>query len=99
MYIRMLNFQTVGHKKAQAQSIMDTMIPFIRSLRGCKDCIFIMHDLDDSYALLVFWETEEDADAAAGLIGPKMLPSLNKISREAINPVLYEVYEPAMQKA
>ncbi len=99
MYVRMLHFQTMGHKKAEAQAIMGMMIPFIKSLKGCKDCFFLMHDSDDSYALLVFWETEEDADAAAGVIGPKMLPSLNKISREAINPVLYEVYEPALQKA
>jgi hypothetical protein len=92
MFIRILNFETDGNRKSELLTVMDTMIPFIRSQKGCTDCLFIMND-DNRYALLVFWDSKENADGAAGIIGPKMLPSLNKISKEPINPVLYEVYQ------
>jgi hypothetical protein len=90
----MLNFQTNGNKKAEAITIMDNLIPKIRSQKGCKDCLFIMHESDDHYALLVFWESKEMAENAAQIIGPQMLPALNRISKETVVPRLYEVYQP-----
>jgi len=95
MFIRMLNFQIQENKKPDVVTIMDSMIPKIRSLRGCKDCIFIMHETDHHYALLVFWDSKENANAAAGFIGPHLLPALNKILKENVFPRLYEVYQPA----
>jgi hypothetical protein len=94
MYVRMLNFQTDAGNKAEALEIMDTMIPVIKSQKGCSDCMFIMNETDGRYALLVMWETKENADAAAGVIGPRMLPALNKISKKPVSPLLYEVYQP-----
>lgn len=95
MFIRMLNFQIQENKRSDVAIIMDRMIPKIRSLKGCKDCMFIMHESDDHYALLVFWNSKEDADAAAVFIGPQLIPSLNNISKESVSPRLYEVYQPA----
>jgi hypothetical protein len=89
----MLNFQTSGDKKAEAIAIMDTIIPMIKSQKGCKDCMFIMHESDNQYALLVFWETMNQADAAAPVIGPRLLPALNQITKEVVVPRLYEVYQ------
>jgi len=98
MYIRMLSFQTNGNKKAEAISIMNNVIPGIKSQNGCRDCMFIMHESDDLYALLVFWESRQDADNAAQMIGPRMIPALNRISKEVVVPRLYEAYqaEPAV---
>ena len=95
MFIRMLNFQIQENKKADLITIMDDMVPKIRSLKGCKDCMFVMHESDDHYALLVFWNSREDAEAAASFIGPQLLPALNRISKETVSPRLYEVYQPA----
>jgi hypothetical protein len=92
----MLNFETQGNKKAEVLTIMDRMIPMIKSLNGCKDCLFIMHDDDYRYALLVFGETKANADAAAGFIGPQMLPALNKITKQPVTPLLFEVYQPIL---
>jgi hypothetical protein len=92
MFIRILNFETSGNKKTEILTVMDTIIPFIRSQKGCTDCLFVMDD-DNRYALLVFWDSKENADGAAGIIGPRMLPSLNKFSKEPISPILYEVYQ------
>ncbi|MFI5185648.1 MAG: antibiotic biosynthesis monooxygenase family protein [Chitinophagales bacterium] len=94
MFIRILDFQTNGNKKADAIAIMDKLIPVIRSQKGCKDCLFTMDESDDRYALLVFWDSKENADHAAPFIGPQLLPALNRISRETVVPRLYEVYQP-----
>lgn len=94
MFIRMLNFQIQENKKSDLTVIMDRMIPKIRSLKGCKDCIFMMHESDDHYALLVRWNSRDDAEAAAVFIGPQLIPALNKISKENVSPRLYEVYQP-----
>ena len=93
MYVRLLNFETDGNKKAEAITIMDSLVPKIRSQKGCKDCLFIMHESDNHYALLVFWDSKENADKAANIIGPQMLPALNRISTEIVVPRLYEVYQ------
>ena len=71
------------------------MIPKIKIQKGCEDCKFMMHDAEGSYVLLVFWDTKENADAAAPVIGPQLIPAINKISKEPVAPRLYEVYEPA----
>jgi hypothetical protein len=89
----MIYFTTGGDKKAEAMQIMDTMIPFIKSQKGCTDCLFLMHDGDGRYASLVFWDSKENADAAAGIIGPKLIPALNKIATEPVSPVLFQVYQ------
>jgi len=94
MFIRMLNFQIEENKKSDLVTIMDQMIPKIRSLKGCKDCMFIMHESDDHYALLVWWNSKDDAEAAAAFIGPQLIPALNRISKENVSPRLYEVYQP-----
>ena len=96
MYIRILNFQTKENKKAEALDIVNSIIPKIKSLKGCRDCLFLMHESDNDYGLLAFWETKADADAAIGVIGPQLIPALNRISTEPVVPHLFEVYQPAL---
>ena len=95
MFIRILNFQIRENKNNEVVAIMDSMIPRIRSRTGCINCMFIMHESDDHYALLAFWNSRVDADAAANFIGPQLLPPLNEISKETVSARLYEVYQPA----
>jgi len=94
MFIRILNFQIRENKKPEVVTIMDNIVPKIRSLKGCVDCMFIMDESDDHYALLVFWDSKQDADTAASFIGPQLIPALNRISKENVTPRLYEVYQP-----
>jgi quinol monooxygenase YgiN len=96
MFIRILNFQIRENKKTEVLTIMDNIIPKIRSLKGCVDCMFIMNESDDHYALLVFWDSKQDADTAASFIGPQLIPALNRISKENVTPRLYEVYQPVV---
>src|SRR3569832_821923 len=94
MYIRLLYFKAKANQKNDLLSIMDDIMPKIKKQPGCKDCKFIMHDGEGRYALLVFWETKEQADASALIIGPQLLPALDKIANETVAPLLFEVYEP-----
>jgi len=92
MFIRMIAFEADRPRQEEATQLMDQMLPKIRQLPGCKESQFIMHETDGHYALLVFWETKEAADAAAGVIGPMMIPSLNRIANKPVEPRLYKVY-------
>ena len=98
MYIRMLNFETTANEKAEVIRIMNETIPKIKSM-GCQDCMFIMHEGDNHYALLVFWESKQKADAAAPVIGPELLPTLNRISKDAVIPRRDEVDGPKLDEA
>ena len=98
MYIRMLNFETTATEKAEVIGIMEEIIPKIKA-KGCKDCMLITHESDNHYALLVFWESRQQADAAAPIIGPLLIPELNRISKEPVVPRLYEVYQPELLEA
>ena len=89
----MLNFETNGNKKSEAIAIMNNLVPKIKAQNGCKDCLFIMHESDNHYALLVFWESMEDAENAAHIIGPQVLPALGRISKGTVIPRLFEVYQ------
>ena len=98
MYIRMLNFETTANKRVEVIGIMEETIPKIKAM-GCKACMLIMHESDNHYALLVSWDSKEQADAAASIIGPKLIPTLKRISKEAVVPRLYEVYEAKLVEA
>jgi hypothetical protein len=93
MYIRVLSFQTNGEKKTEATAIINHIIPKIRAMEGYKDCLFLTDGNENRYVFLVFWQTKENADTAAPVIGPMLIPALNKISTEPVVPRLYEVYE------
>lgn len=91
----MLHFEANADRKPDLIKIMDKMMPKIKAQKECKDCMFITHDEEGSYAFLVFWKTKEEADAASAIIGPELLPALNKIAKAPVKPLLYEVYQPA----
>jgi hypothetical protein len=95
MYVRMLSYESEPKHKADVLKVIDKIVPQIKALDGCKDAMFITHD-ETRGALLVFWDTKEHAEAAAGIIGPQLLPVIGKIAKNPVMPLLYEVYEPAV---
>ena len=95
MYIRLLNFETRDNRTAELTAIMEDIMPKIKAL-GAKDCKFMINEGDNHYALIVFWESKEKADAAVPIIAPQLLPALNKYTTEKVNHRLYEVYEPIL---
>ena len=94
MVIRMLNFEADPQHKAAALEAIDNILPKIKSLDGCENVMFLTHE-DQKYSLLVFWNSREQAEAAAGTIGPQLLPVLGKFAKGPVTPVLYDVYQSA----
>jgi hypothetical protein len=95
MYIRLLNFETRDNRTAELTAIMDDIMPKIKAL-GAKDCKFMIHEDDNHYGLIVYWDSKAKADAAAPIIAPQLLPALNKFTTENVVHRLYEVYEPVL---
>lgn len=93
MFIRLVNFRVDPDKKVDMLNIADEMMAEIKERKGCMDCNFIMKDDSGEYGLVVFWESQEDADASVKVIGPKYLPKINDIAKEPATVKLYEVYE------
>jgi quinol monooxygenase YgiN len=96
MYIRLVNFKLKPGNKSEVMKIADEFVPAIKSQKGCADCRFIMDEETSEYGFVVLWKTKQDADAASDIIGPRLIPKINKISVEPVKIHLYQAYEPVM---
>lgn len=95
MYVRLVSFKLKDGMEEKALGLVYNIIPEIKSQTGFQDCKYLMHPADNEYALIVYWDSVANADAASKIIGPKLIPEINKIS---VNPAilrLYEIYEPS----
>ena len=68
-------------------------MPKIREQKGCERCEFFADDEEGDYGLVVIWRSMEDADNAASVIGPIMMPALAKAGASA-SIRIFETYEP-----
>lgn len=88
----MLNFETDPQNKAKALESIDAIIPKIKSLDGCEKIMFLTEG-DQRFSLLVFWNSRAHAEAAAGIIGPQLLPVVSEIAKGTVKPVTYDVHQ------
>lgn len=72
MYLRLVQFTLAENARGRAQTIADDLIPAIKQLAGCQSAGFFGGGEDGDCGLVVFWDTQEHADEAAGVIGPKL---------------------------
>jgi hypothetical protein len=87
----MLNFETEPQHKAEALEVISTILPKIKSIDGCEN-IMLLTQGDQKFGLLGIWKSREHADAALGVIGPQLLPVVNKLAKGPATPVLYDVH-------
>ena len=92
MVIRMLNFETDPQHKPQALEAIGTVIPTIKSLDGCEKILFLTEG-EQRFSLLVFWNSRVQAEAAADVIGPRLLPVIKALATGPIKPVTYDVHQ------
>lgn len=71
MYLRLVRFTLSDAGRSSAQTIADALIPHIKQQPGCASAAFFGDD-DGSSGLAVLWDTEEHANAAAGVIRPQL---------------------------
>ena len=72
MYARLVRFSFGPGRRAEAQAIADDLAPLIASQTGCESVTFFGDDSDGQYGIFVLWDSQEHADAAASVIGPKL---------------------------
>jgi len=93
MYVRFAKIDLDPAQKSAALEVINKFIPLIKSQPGCMDCNFLTNDELKEYAMVVNWDSKENADAAMNAVGSKFIPELNKVTKEPVKPVLYKVYE------
>ena len=71
MYLRLVRFALNETGRAKAQGMADDLTAAIKQQPGCKSAAFFGDD-DGESGLCVLWDSQEHADAAAGVIGPRL---------------------------
>jgi heme-degrading monooxygenase HmoA len=72
MYARLVRFSLASGNEAKAQELADDVAPLIATQPGCQAVtIFGDHEIGE-YGVYVLWDTQEHADAAAGVVRPKL---------------------------
>lgn len=72
MYVRLVRFSLGPGKHALAQAIADDLAPLIASQPGCDGVTVFGDDSDGECGLFVLWKSENEANAAAQIIRPKL---------------------------
>ena len=76
MYVRLVRFAFGPAKHPAAEELARTLVPAINDQKGCSGVTFFGDATDGEYGLVVLWGSQEDADAAAQVIGPILQQSL-----------------------
>lgn len=94
MYLRLVRISLDPGSQSDAHKLADEFVPAIKEQNGCNECVFFADDSTGDYGIVVFWNSKEDAEAAAPVIGPRLAQAISEISDEPADIKLFEVYEP-----
>jgi hypothetical protein len=72
MYVRLVRFGFGPGKQGAAQNLANDLVPAISARPGCGGATFFGDNTSGEYGLYVVWDSQENADAAAAVIGPKL---------------------------
>ena len=72
MYARLVRLSFGPGKHAEAQPIADNIAPLIASQPGCQSVTVFGDDSDGEYGIFVLWDSEDNANAAAQVVRPKL---------------------------
>lgn len=71
MFARLVRFSLGPGKEADAQALADDLAPAIATQPGCSGVTVFVDD-NGECGLFVLWNSEEEANAAAQVIRPKL---------------------------
>ena len=80
--------------RSTAENLADQFAPALRALKGFKRVMFLGDETVGEYASLSVWESKEDAEAAAAVIGPQLEQAVRGIVKGPPTRRFFEVYEP-----
>ncbi len=72
MYLRLVRFSLSEGNRSGAQATASDLIPAIKQQPGCQSAVFFGGGDDGECGLCVLWDSQEHADAASGIIRPKL---------------------------
>ncbi len=91
MYARLVLFNIGPGKRSTADKLVEQFAPAIKARKGFKSATFFGDEASGEYGVFVLWETEEDAEAAAKALFPKLQQSLANLVKEPPRNPLFEV--------
>ena len=92
MYVRLVRFAFGPGKLDAAKKLSSDLVPAISSQPGCKGVTTFGDSSSGEYGLFVLWNSQEEADAAAKVIGPRLRQHLAENNASASADIhLYEV--------
>ena len=72
MFARLVRFMLAPGGEAKAQKLANELTPLIVEQPGCQAVTIFGDHGDGQYGIYVLWDTQEHADAAAGLVRPQL---------------------------
>lgn len=94
MYARFLTFKTMPEQRGHVESLANSMAGVMQSLPGFTGLHYLVSEDSTNYASLSLWATKENAVAAGGLLGERVLGDIEALATEPPQITVYEVYEP-----
>jgi hypothetical protein len=72
VFARLVRFTLGSGSESKAQDLADELAPLIAKQPGCHAVTVFGDENDGEYGLYVLWDTQEHADAAAGVVRPQL---------------------------
>ncbi len=96
MYARLSLLALGPGTRLQAEKLADRHAPIWRQQHGFRGITFLGDDERGAYGNLSVWDTREDAEAAAAVIGEHLEQDLRAVGlhlQGPLSPRVFEVYE------
>ena len=81
MFARFVRFSIDPGNEAAAQELASELGPLIAVQPGCQAVSVFGDHTDGEYGIYVLWDSQENADAAAGLVRPRLNEHLAGIAK------------------
>jgi heme-degrading monooxygenase HmoA len=72
MYARLVRFSLGPGGETKAQELANDLAPIISVQPGCQAVTVFGDHGDGEYGIYVLWDTQENADTAAGVVRPRL---------------------------
>ncbi len=93
MYAQLVMLTLGPGTRSAGEKLADQFAPALRALKGFKGVTFFGDEIVGEYASLSIWESKEDVEAAAAVLGPKLEQAVSGIAKAPPTRRFFEVYE------
>ena len=72
MFTRLVRFTLGPGSETKAQDLADELVPLIAGQPGCQAVTVFGDHAEGEYGVYVLWDTQANADNAAGMVRPQL---------------------------